>query len=106
MVRQIDHVTVAARDADAGLRVLGLLGSREVKSVVIKGGPFAEYMGVPDIEAEHRVAVAVEIQRQRQAHVAEAEDTDGGLLAVNAVESGHGEIMNDELRGCLNYDFI
>ena len=57
MVRQIDHVPVADRDADAGLCFFALLGSREVKSVVINGGPFAEYMGVPGIEAEHRTLV-------------------------------------------------
>lgn len=57
MVRNIDHVTVAVRDAEAGLRFFALLGFREVKSVVIAGSPFAEYMGVPGIEAEHRTLV-------------------------------------------------
>lgn len=57
MVKNIDHVTVAVHDAEAGLRFFALLGFREVKSVVITGSPFAEYMGVPGIEAEHRTLV-------------------------------------------------
>jgi len=57
MVSHIDHVTVAVRDAPAALHFFGLLGFREVKSVVIAGSPFDAYMGVPGIEAEHRTLV-------------------------------------------------
>jgi catechol 2,3-dioxygenase-like lactoylglutathione lyase family enzyme len=57
MVRNVDHVTVAVRDAAAGLSFFGLLGFREEKSVVIAGSPFDAYMGVPGIEAEHRTLV-------------------------------------------------
>lgn len=54
MVRHPDHVTVAVRDAPAALRFFALLGFEEVESVVIAGGTFADYMGVPGIVAEHR----------------------------------------------------
>lgn len=57
MVRHPDHVTLAVRDAAAGLEFFALLGFREEKSVVIAGGPFDAYMGVPGIEAEHRTLV-------------------------------------------------
>ena len=57
MVRNVDHVTVAVRDAAAGLSFFCLLGFREEKSVVIAGSPFDAYMGVPGIEAEHRTLV-------------------------------------------------
>jgi catechol 2,3-dioxygenase-like lactoylglutathione lyase family enzyme len=53
MVTRFDHVTVVVRDLEAGRRFFGLLGFVEVKAVVITGEPFATYMGVDDIEADH-----------------------------------------------------
>ena len=53
MVRHFDHVTIAVRDIDAAKRFFALLGFAEEVAVVIAGRKFADYMGVPDIEAEH-----------------------------------------------------
>jgi catechol 2,3-dioxygenase-like lactoylglutathione lyase family enzyme len=57
MLLNPDHVTVAVRDAPAALHFFALLGFEEVKSVVIQGETFADYMGVPGIVAEHRTLV-------------------------------------------------
>ena len=53
MVRRFDHVTVVVRDLDRARQFFGLLGFKEAASVVIAGEPFASYMGVPEIEADH-----------------------------------------------------
>jgi catechol 2,3-dioxygenase-like lactoylglutathione lyase family enzyme len=53
MVRNFDHVTIVVRDLDRARRFFGVLGFRDAISVVIAGEPFASYMGVPDIEADH-----------------------------------------------------
>jgi catechol 2,3-dioxygenase-like lactoylglutathione lyase family enzyme len=53
MVRRFDHVTIAVRDLDTACRFFGLLGFKEAVSVVIAGEPFASYMGVPEMEADH-----------------------------------------------------
>jgi catechol 2,3-dioxygenase-like lactoylglutathione lyase family enzyme len=53
MVRRFDHVTIAVRDLDRARRFFGLLGFKEAVSVVIAGEPFASYMGVPEMEADH-----------------------------------------------------
>lgn len=53
MIRHFDHVTVAVRDLDAARHFFGLLGFVEDKAVVIAGEPFASYMGVDGIEADH-----------------------------------------------------
>jgi catechol 2,3-dioxygenase-like lactoylglutathione lyase family enzyme len=53
MPTRFDHVTVVVRDVEAAKRFFGLLGFRVDQSVVISGEPFATYMGVPGIEAEH-----------------------------------------------------
>lgn len=53
MVRNFDHVTVVVRDVEAAERFFGLLGFVHDKTVVISGETFSDYMGVPDIEAEH-----------------------------------------------------
>jgi catechol 2,3-dioxygenase-like lactoylglutathione lyase family enzyme len=53
MLTRFDHVTVVVRDLDAALRFFTVLGFVVDKSVVIAGEPFAAYMGVDDIEADH-----------------------------------------------------
>jgi methylmalonyl-CoA epimerase len=53
MVKSFDHVTIVVTDVEAAKRFFGLLGFREVQSVVISGHEMDEYMGVPGIEAEH-----------------------------------------------------
>ena len=53
MVKNFDHVTVVVRDIGAAKRFFSLLGFEHEKSVVISGDVFAEYMGVPGIEADH-----------------------------------------------------
>jgi catechol 2,3-dioxygenase-like lactoylglutathione lyase family enzyme len=59
MVKNFDHVTIVVRDVEAAKRFFGLLGFREVKSVVISGKVMEDYMGVKDIEADH-VTLAIE----------------------------------------------
>ncbi|MBN9510976.1 MAG: VOC family protein [Alphaproteobacteria bacterium] len=53
MVRHFDHMTIVVGDLARARRFFGLLGFTEAVSVVIAGEPFAAYMGVPGIEAEH-----------------------------------------------------
>jgi catechol 2,3-dioxygenase-like lactoylglutathione lyase family enzyme len=53
MITHFDHVTIVVRDVEAARQFFGLLGFKEDQSVVIAGQPFAAYMGVDGIEAEH-----------------------------------------------------
>jgi catechol 2,3-dioxygenase-like lactoylglutathione lyase family enzyme len=53
MVKHFDHVTVVVRDVEAAKRFFALLGFEHERSVVISGDVFADYMGVPGIEADH-----------------------------------------------------
>lgn len=53
MIKHFDHVTVCVRELDTAKRFFGLLGFEEGKSVVISGEPFATYMGLEEIEADH-----------------------------------------------------
>src|SRR5271165_2166505 len=53
MVRHFDHLTIVTRDPERAKAFFAVLGFREAMSVVIKGEPFARYMGLSDIEAEH-----------------------------------------------------
>ena len=52
-VKHFDHVTVCVSDLESAKRFFGLLGLTEDKSVVISGEPFARYMGLDEIEADH-----------------------------------------------------
>jgi catechol 2,3-dioxygenase-like lactoylglutathione lyase family enzyme len=53
LVKHFDHLTIAVRDLERARRFFGVLGFREAIAVVIAGEPFASYMGVPGIEADH-----------------------------------------------------
>lgn len=53
MIKHFDHVTVCVRDLDAARRFFGLLGFEEDKTAVISGEPFATYMGLDEIDADH-----------------------------------------------------
>lgn len=58
VILHIDHVTVVVRDVAKAKTFFSLLGFAEEKSVVISGEPFARYMGVDGIEAEHVTLVS------------------------------------------------
>jgi catechol 2,3-dioxygenase-like lactoylglutathione lyase family enzyme len=53
MAKRFDHLTIVVRDIDRAKAFFGLLGFKEAISVIIAGEPFASYMGVPGIEAQH-----------------------------------------------------
>ena len=74
MLKHFDHLTIVVRDASRAKEFFAALGFQEAMSVVIKGEPFASYMGVPDIEADHitlvleNVSPRTEIQLLRYHH--------------------------------------
>ena len=74
MVKHFDHCTIVVRDVDRAKMFFGLLGFKQAMSVVIAGEPFASYMGVPGIEADHVTLVLenasprTEIQLLRYRH--------------------------------------
>jgi catechol 2,3-dioxygenase-like lactoylglutathione lyase family enzyme len=74
MPTHFDHLTIVVRDVDRAKAFFAVLGFKEAISVVIAGEPFASYMGVPCIEAEHVTLVLenatprTEIQLLRYRH--------------------------------------
>jgi catechol 2,3-dioxygenase-like lactoylglutathione lyase family enzyme len=74
MLKHFDHVTIVVRDVGSAKAFFGVLGFKQAISVVIAGEPFASYMGVPGIEAEHVTLVLenatprTEIQLLRYRH--------------------------------------
>ena len=57
MITHFDHLTLVVGDVVAAKRFFALLGFVEDKSVVIRGEPFASYMGIDGLEAEHHTLV-------------------------------------------------
>jgi catechol 2,3-dioxygenase-like lactoylglutathione lyase family enzyme len=74
MVKHFDHLTIVVRDVERAKAFFELLGFKQAIPVVIAGEPFASYMGVPGIEAEHVTLVLenasprTEIQLLRYRH--------------------------------------
>jgi catechol 2,3-dioxygenase-like lactoylglutathione lyase family enzyme len=59
VLRNPDHVTIAVSNAATAIEFFGLLGFREQHVVTIDGGPPAQYMGMPDMKAQH-ITLALE----------------------------------------------
>lgn len=82
MVTRFDHITVVVTDVAEAKGFFAQLGFLEQQSVVIAGGQFSKYMGIPDIEAEHvTLALAnatprVEVQLLRYRHPEPLRDSD------------------------------
>ena len=53
MLKNFDHLTIVVRDVERAKAFFAVLGFKEAQSVVIAGEPFAGYMGVPGIKADH-----------------------------------------------------
>ena len=74
MPTHFDHLTIVVRDVDRAKAFFALLGFKEAISVIIAGEPFASYMGVPGLEAEHvtlvleKASPRTEIQLLRYRH--------------------------------------
>jgi catechol 2,3-dioxygenase-like lactoylglutathione lyase family enzyme len=74
MLKNFDHVTIVVRDVERAKTFFEVLGFKQAISTVIAGEPFASYMGVPGIEAEHVTLVLenasprTEIQLLRYRH--------------------------------------
>jgi len=86
MVTHFDHVTIVVRDVGKAKAFFALLGFTEQQSVVIAGGQFSSYMGIPEIEAEHvTLALAnssphIEVQLLRYRHPDPVLDSDVSRL--------------------------
>lgn len=93
MVTRFDHITIVVRDADKAKTFFAELGFVEQRSVVISGGRFSSYMGIPDIEAEHiTLALAnatprVEVQLLRYRHPEAI--ADGDIARLNKLGFNH-----------------
>jgi catechol 2,3-dioxygenase-like lactoylglutathione lyase family enzyme len=53
MLKSFDHLTIVVEDLGRAKEFFAVLGFQEAMSVVIEGEPFASYMGVSDIKADH-----------------------------------------------------
>jgi catechol 2,3-dioxygenase-like lactoylglutathione lyase family enzyme len=74
MLKNFDHFTIVVQDLERAKAFFAVLGFKEAISVVITGEPFASYMGVAGIEADHvtlvleHVSPRTEIQLLRYRH--------------------------------------
>jgi catechol 2,3-dioxygenase-like lactoylglutathione lyase family enzyme len=101
MINHPDHFTVVVRDPTAAIAFFGLLGFRLEIDAVIRGEPFATYMGVDQIEAEHRTLVLAgveprfEIQLLTYRHPAALDAPD--IATLRAVGFNHVCFRVDDL---------
>ena len=93
MVTHFDHVTIVVRDVGMAKAFFALLGFIEQQSVVISGGQFSKYMGIPDIDAEHvtlalvNAVPRVEVQLLRYRHPEPIGDSD--ITRLNKLGFNH-----------------
>jgi len=53
MLRNPDHVTIAVADAATAIEFFALLGFQKTHVLTIDGGEPAQYMGMPNMKAQH-----------------------------------------------------
>ncbi|MBW6401192.1 VOC family protein [Roseomonas sp. HJA6] len=93
MVRHFDHLTIVVRDLASAKAFFSALGFEEAQAVVITGEPFASYMGVPEIEADHVTLVLhgatprTEIQLLHYRHPAPLPDA--AIRSLNKLGMNH-----------------
>jgi catechol 2,3-dioxygenase-like lactoylglutathione lyase family enzyme len=77
VIRNPDHVTIAVAEASKAIEFFALLGFRKEHVLTIDGGLPAEYMGMPDMKAQH-ITLALEGSEPRfEIQLLEFEPTPG-----------------------------
>jgi len=64
VIRNPDHLTIAMADAATAIDFFALLGFRKEHILTIDGGVPAQYMGMPDMKAQH-ITLALEGSQPR-----------------------------------------
>jgi len=105
MLKHFDHVTIVITEVEEAKKFFGVLGFEEKMSVVISGEPFASYMGIDGIEAEH-VTLAlpdasprVEVQLLRYRHPDPMPDPN--IAKLNKLGFNHVCFAVDDLKAAV-----
>jgi catechol 2,3-dioxygenase-like lactoylglutathione lyase family enzyme len=93
VARNADHVTLAVRDKDAAIAMLGLLGFRLDHLAEIDGGVPAAYMGMPDMRADH-LTLALDGPPRFEVQLLhfQPEPTDGAVEPSNHLRVGFNHL--------------
>jgi catechol 2,3-dioxygenase-like lactoylglutathione lyase family enzyme len=84
--RNPDHVTIAVREVDAAVELLGHFGFRRDHDAHIDGGAPAEYMGMPMMQADHITLVLSGAEPRFEIQLLHFTD-DGGVDPAGATPS-------------------
>jgi|SRR5580704_8979346 catechol 2,3-dioxygenase-like lactoylglutathione lyase family enzyme len=68
MIKNADHVTIAVSDLQASIEFFKLLNFIEVHRVIIENEPFAKYMNIPGVKAEHITLVLYHGDKEAKPH--------------------------------------
>ena len=77
MLRNPDHVTVAVADSATAIEFFALLGFRTEHVATIDGGVPAQYMGMPDMKAQHITLVLEGAEPRFEIQLLEFDPTPG-----------------------------
>ena len=95
MLRNPDHITIAVADAPAAIEFFALLGFRQDHVAVIDGGVPAQYMGMPDMKAQHITLVLDGCEPHFEIQLLEFDPTPGddpGLHPTNLRRRGYNHL--------------
>jgi catechol 2,3-dioxygenase-like lactoylglutathione lyase family enzyme len=84
--RNPDHVTIAVREVDAAVELLGHFGFRRDHDATIDGGAPAVYMGMPTMRADHITLVLAGAEPRFEIQLLHFTD-DGGVNPAGALPS-------------------
>lgn len=68
MIKNADHVTVVVSDLAAAIEFFKLLNFVETHNVIIENEPFAKYMDIPNVKADHVTLVLHHGNKEAEPH--------------------------------------
>ncbi|AWN75605.1 VOC family protein [Legionella anisa] len=68
MIKNADHVTIAVNDLPAAIEFFKLLNFIETHNVIIENEPFAKYMNIPAVKADHVTLVLYHGDKEAKPH--------------------------------------
>ncbi|WP_419420778.1 VOC family protein [Legionella sp. D16C41] len=68
MIKNADHITVVVSDLPAAIKFFNLLGFIKTHATIIEDEPFAKYMNIPNIKADHITLVLYHNNKEAEPH--------------------------------------
>ncbi|STX52479.1 Uncharacterised protein [Legionella busanensis] len=68
MIKNADHITVVVSDLSSAINLFKILGFVQTHTTIIENEPFAKYMNIPNVKADHVTLVLYYGDKEAKPH--------------------------------------